>query len=389
MKILVLGNGFDIALGLPTKYDDFLKFLETMEAFASNPKSFICDNTIKKFDLDSKIENLIMDDTGNKKDSLFTYIDKFNKIGCNFWYIYFKNKRIDLQKYYKVGWVDFEGEISKIGEELTKRVEKKNYHLQELIGKEAPEYILSYIKMFPNTYIYYKDIHDRMCEDLDELKWLMKFYISRYINKLELNNKNILNGYLSYEDDVHIISFNYTSTVKKKYGPYISEDKIDYIHGYSEQDINDNGIVLGGEFETQEMFFSEFLKSSQRTQYRTDYKYLKWIETIQEKYEKLLSNNKNSTDEKRIHRIIEKLNMPCEEVIFYGHSMGMADKRIILQLFEIPNSIVKVFYYMKPSENDISCIDKKEKIRNLQNLLGVKDFEDMIARDKIRLIACR
>ena len=28
MNILVIGNGFDLAHGLPTKYADFLKFIE-------------------------------------------------------------------------------------------------------------------------------------------------------------------------------------------------------------------------------------------------------------------------------------------------------------------------------------------------------------------------
>ena len=30
MNILVIGNGFDLAHGLPTKYTDFLKFVEVI-----------------------------------------------------------------------------------------------------------------------------------------------------------------------------------------------------------------------------------------------------------------------------------------------------------------------------------------------------------------------
>ena len=30
MNILVIGNGFDLAHGLPTKYRDFLKFVEVI-----------------------------------------------------------------------------------------------------------------------------------------------------------------------------------------------------------------------------------------------------------------------------------------------------------------------------------------------------------------------
>lgn len=37
MDILILGNGFDLAHGLPTKYTDFLEFVETFVNLTTNP----------------------------------------------------------------------------------------------------------------------------------------------------------------------------------------------------------------------------------------------------------------------------------------------------------------------------------------------------------------
>ena len=39
MNILVLGNGFDLAHGLPTKYSDFLEFAKVMQKKISNNKT--------------------------------------------------------------------------------------------------------------------------------------------------------------------------------------------------------------------------------------------------------------------------------------------------------------------------------------------------------------
>ena len=36
MNILIIGNGFDLAHGLPTKYNDFLKFIQAFKSITNN-----------------------------------------------------------------------------------------------------------------------------------------------------------------------------------------------------------------------------------------------------------------------------------------------------------------------------------------------------------------
>lgn len=43
MNILVLGNGFDLALGLPTKYTDFLEFVNVIEELCPGGVDFNID----------------------------------------------------------------------------------------------------------------------------------------------------------------------------------------------------------------------------------------------------------------------------------------------------------------------------------------------------------
>ncbi|MNJ44065.1 hypothetical protein D3C77_390980 [compost metagenome] len=67
MKILVIGNGFDLAHGLPTKYNEFLEFLSLIKLMSRYPSSTVdfiskqlnessADNHIKQY-----IHNLITD----------------------------------------------------------------------------------------------------------------------------------------------------------------------------------------------------------------------------------------------------------------------------------------------------------------------------------------
>lgn len=51
MNILVVGNGFDLAHGLPTKYGDFLEFIYALRMFECNKNWFNSDSekeSIKK-----------------------------------------------------------------------------------------------------------------------------------------------------------------------------------------------------------------------------------------------------------------------------------------------------------------------------------------------------
>ena len=42
MNILVIGNGFDLAHGLPTTYTNFLEFIEAFTGIIDNPHIMSC-----------------------------------------------------------------------------------------------------------------------------------------------------------------------------------------------------------------------------------------------------------------------------------------------------------------------------------------------------------
>ena len=128
MNILVLGNGFDLAHGLPTSYKDFLTFCKKIEALYKYSE-IISQDEYKAKEIDSwKMNESIKErfvnayaDRKNDKciceegierhvtinsiyDELYEYIQQ------NTWLEYFWN----APTYVGDNWIDFETEIAEV-----------------------------------------------------------------------------------------------------------------------------------------------------------------------------------------------------------------------------------------------------------------------------------
>lgn len=65
-NILILGNGFDLAMRRKTSYEDFLRFLNSLSVQSSNSEEFFDTNIIDGLIQEKKIE----------KDGYFSKISK-------------------------------------------------------------------------------------------------------------------------------------------------------------------------------------------------------------------------------------------------------------------------------------------------------------------------
>ena len=141
MNILMIGNGFDLAHGLPTKYGDFLLFAKMIQIviekigikkiIPTNDKEFKnwTDDieSLKCGNLDLLFSNLIPNEVSDKEKQKFEgikdyVIDLFVQgdmiirkkvvyyIHNNFWIEYF----IQCPMYQKENWIDFESEIKDV-----------------------------------------------------------------------------------------------------------------------------------------------------------------------------------------------------------------------------------------------------------------------------------
>lgn len=99
MNILVIGNGFDLAHGLPTRYDDFLNFVEEFTKYKDT----------------NKCNLRFLDYFSNLYETNINLFEQINQlIDDNRWFTYFLTLRENKLLLNKSTWIDFESEISKV-----------------------------------------------------------------------------------------------------------------------------------------------------------------------------------------------------------------------------------------------------------------------------------
>jgi len=357
MTILVIGNGYDKALGLPTDYADFLKFANYIKEFTAD------DNHNRRVDpvafgMDSRIIELINKDCGNIPDNLFSRIKDIKPLcHTNFWLEYFLEKQEILEKQEKNRWVDFETEITK----QISLLENVVNNAVEGIDNEYETYDLEDIESFYSknsiSLTTYRDVHDKLLRDLDNLTWLMGFYFAKFVEKIDVAEapieiRNILNG----TDEIKVISFNYTHFLEKYLKNNGKKYEIDYVHGVADitKSVGTNNMVLGAAVGEDNIDFADFKKYFQRILKKTGHKYIEWIENN--------TNNSNTINKSGANQG----TVPIDRVFFFGHSMDLTDGDIIKKLVMAPNTWTTIHCFKK---NEQDHRDIAQKIKNMQAII--------------------
>jgi hypothetical protein len=391
MNILIIGNGFDVAHGLPTKYMEFLNWINCMDKVVEKGlKSKEVESLCEK--VDDKIKDLINEKCENNELREEEYDEYANN---NFWCSYFKELIEDKNKKTGLGdnWIDFEKEIKKyIG------------RINEKFFKRECKNITSFIyKNFYKTENRktYKDFIEKLEDDLERLKNLFEFYLVNYVEKLDI--KKISPDISDLTDDREgrkstdnrkltidrIISFNYTHTYERIYKKSPDEQKIEYdfVHGeirnefnkrYEENKDIKNNIVIGVDEELDnepkdiDLEFLVFKKYYQRIFNQNDCKYKDWIYEIREsknacenfmkEYDK--SYIKDSTS--HISKIKFEEMKEMHHLYIFGHSLDETDKDVLREL--ILNDNVETTIYAHDE------IARRKQITNLIKIIGPNEL---------------
>lgn len=355
-NILVIGNGFDLAHGLPTTYDNFI--------YAIRSKLQILNFHNKKL----HVEEVSLD-------------YPYSKIKENGFVEYFLAYVDEVP-----GWVDMERLIKDIIEHFQKffsdyrniidltgtiSVSYENISQSDLFDKRFIDCILRFPLFYstnekcvcikPKYYTEAFGLNKRevirlLRTQLDEVVELLRLYLQNYCYEKKKGNlkakKQILDIHPSY-----VISFNYTDTYKV-YG--IKPENVFYVHGSLEK----KNMVLGfDDDEPENLDFIYFKKYFQRIQKLTGY-------IDESKFEKTyisLDENNHMKDEKPL-------------VHFYGHSMDKTDGDIIKTLRKMSGG----FVIYKCSQEDY-----EQKVVNLIDVFGKKDAMDMIEKGFIKFENCK
>ena len=347
MNILVIGNGFDLAHGLPTKYYDFIKFVEliqNIEGKDEKERNHIVKNYQVQFKINENITKKLLD------NKIYENI-YFNKlVECvqkNGWIEYFKGK-VENQS----TWVDFEGDIKQLIKifDVIRGTAEDNLEIEDGEVLKLRDIMKKFLEEDRSVYSYThlklsqlkEVISDKFIKALEEhLKKVIRafeIYLALFIEDIDCS---VLKGKIDNIDAV--ISFNYSNTFEKLYGK--DNIKYDYIHGKAnlECDINKNNMVLGideylnDDMKDKDLNFIFFKKYFQRIYKRTGCTYKAWLEEIVEY--SIVSN-----------------------IYFYGHSLSRADKDILRNLILCKSTRIIIFYH-----NDEAY---RSQITNLVDVIG-------------------
>ncbi|WP_297712993.1 bacteriophage abortive infection AbiH family protein [Clostridium sp.] len=371
MNILVIGNGFDLAHELPTKYWDFIEFVKVFKALKDSTRDRI--ESISYFQrLDENIKEYLLSDAVFNFSNHTDILKEFYKlINNNIWIEYFDNE-IDFKN---KGWIDFEFEISEVIKSLDYLLIVNNKKLKKpgdneiddnfkynvaakFINKMKNKGITDHNKRFKIGDFYgevAKEIIDELYEELNNLIRCLEIYLEEFLGKINIEKRLI--DILEIEEIDKVISFNYTKTYEKIYDVE-KKCMYDYIHGEVNlnRDIIENNMVLGineylnTEEKDEKIEFIKFKKYFQRIYKETKCLHRTWLERA-----KSLQGDAEMTKKSDKLEYINK-------VYIYGHSLDITDKDILKDLINFIGTQTTIFYYDK--------YDYAQKIANMVRIVG-------------------
>lgn len=349
MNILVIGNGFDLAHGLPTKYGDFLKFVEVIRQVL-NAKG----KEIDWKDIHLEIKELIKINMENVRNNIFSQEQIWRELlEENFWIEYF----LQCPMYQKENWIDFESEISNVIQSIDFDMKNNNleldddasivsnFYLEKFFHKRLPAAVLDFGE--DTQVITFREMRDVLYQDLNKLTRAFEIYLCEYVGKIQ--SVKISKEIKSLRID-HVLSFNYSHTYQKLYDKS-KKIKYDYIHGESRinSTIESNNMVLGideylnKKSKDKEIDFIAFKKYYQRIYKKTGSEYKNWVDEIaNSRYE-----NEVALRERFPKQIPYKKFNSKHKLYIFGHSLDITDKDVLRDLILNDNVYTTIYYLNK------------------------------------------
>ena len=394
-KVLILGNGFDLAHGLPTRYSDFLEFCSRLEVIFTYRVDGKYEDIYKVNFLDGwKISDSIKDmlyvafkerdikktfnDNGIKQTSIFAINKSVQEIhDCltkNIWYDYL-NSLYKENKMKGENWIDFESEVRYIihivdqnATRLSQAFDEVAYKMDcDLLDDEKWDCFCNklnnnWMKITGKTENYrnsIKDFREKSFTDLERLTRALELYLSCFVEKLDVDIR--IKEITDINPD-YIISFNYTNTYERLY----KNKDVFHIHGrcIGDRVSEQNNMVLGiDEYWSEDerdchTNFTIFKKFAQRIRKKTgidNYKYLNDINRIYASDGKHWTGN---VDTSTTH------TDGTTFVYIFGHSLDVTDKDILVDYLNNEATAVTVYCKDKGTEGEL--------IANVIQIIGEK-----------------
>lgn len=421
-KVLVIGNGFDIAHFLPTKYGDFIEFVKILREYVGDSTKVSFEDIFReKTEGQSGFDVLWLSSVRKyyRTEDMEFDLSEMQGMLSNAWLDCFKPIH-EIET-----WIDFESEINNALASVAAFVRKsddevfsgnsfrflspvprggegeiffqrdkliklaslkllyaRNRMSSTIVSPEAASYFEVISKFNKNndahgiSGISVAKIVDYLFEQLELFSNLFSLYLTKVI---EIFSKNILKDKLnSFEKFHEIFSFNYTKTVNYFYDNGAS---VFHLHGDASSEDGKN-IVLGvNEVDTGSLGISalSFTKYFQTLFKETDSEFLDDDASPTQLYDGVdyfvWGHSLDKSDEKYIKRLFHEISFIAAEARSIAFNVGQ-DNFTRNKYF--PKSTITVYYHNQAS--------KARLLKNLLDIIGKEVIEHSIRTRHLTLL---
>lgn len=328
-RIVLIGNGFDLAHGLKTKYEHFIDWYweewgrRLMTSGKKSESDEFCLFILNKGlglgawylardwyfqDINLDARNFIERAKKDRELCVFLYNDAFfDRI----------NNSIETKK-----WVDLEDEyynllLELLGVNATQKIWLKPKALNDDLDSLKNK-LIEYLKLESGaTIATIEDIRDKIYRPIKE-------------KEIAVANKKMFEAEEKHEpSNIMLLNFNYTTT-PEHYMEGHSNVTINYIHGH----MNDPQSVIFG-------YGDELDENYKRLKEHNDSECMRHVKSIR------------YLEHDNYRRMLEFIESEPFQVVIMGHSCGNSDRTLLNTIFEHPNCVsIKPYYYQIDDKTD-------------------------------------
>ena len=367
-RLVIIGNGFDMAHGLKTSYKDFINWYweRRIDAFVGNTSKVsedcLCKLTIKDdthiscWNVFAFQNSYFKDIRGNRTCSGYELIAELQAHPDLFAVDSTKFFGTILQSIETRGWVDIENDYYQLLKECSENADC-GYTVKELNEQLAflQEKLIEYLRSI-GTNQYIKELHNGMIEFFDPADFSTEGK-KKALENIGIESINLEDVQYNFEEQkklrperIMLLSFNYTATAKN-YNNFNLEHN--YIHGELEHPKN----IIFGYGDELDRHYQDILD-------RNDNELLKNVKSV--KY----------LETRHYHDMLEFLMSAPFQVLIMGHSCGNSDRTLLNIVFEHENCVsIKPFYHKWDDGSD----NYLELVQNIsRNFTNMRLFRDRV-----------
>lgn len=366
--ILILGNGFDIAMGRKTKYTDFIEFEKQL--FSNPNKELLEFLKVKNIRIDKYKDNLYLKFINENKDTLG---DNWSNLETMI------SQLADAIMYFKENSSLLYS--NQFNRPLASIIKQHKFDWRMSANYSSKLYIAdTFLSLFDEKCwgtlereVALENLNNEFINQLDFLTELLEIYLS-YLDYLDFEVNKIKPSPTALDEvprllSSYVLNFNYTNTSAYLFGTV--EERTHFIHGRIDLDRTFNRIntmVFGVEDKENDV-------NSDLIPYQKYYQRV--VKETGSKFEEFFKMNIELPDDVLDIRIASK------NIVVFGHSVDPLDKEIFQKCFELAKKGEYPYRFIFTYYDELA---KRSIIKNLAIILGKEKLIELTGKRNIVFI---